>query len=43
MENHHLAAAFSLLSDPDLNFLKHLPKADFQRMRQVRCLSFKSL
>ena len=35
MENHHLAAAFSLLSRPEYNFLAGLPKTDFSRLRKV--------
>ncbi|KAL6765019.1 hypothetical protein V8C86DRAFT_1223041 [Haematococcus lacustris] len=35
MENHHLAAAFSLLKDPDLNFLALLPKASWERLRKL--------
>ena len=35
LENHHLAAAFSLLSQPEFNFLASLPKADFNRLRKV--------
>ncbi|GFH24218.1 phosphodiesterase [Haematococcus lacustris] len=35
MENHHLAAAFSLLKDPELNFLALLPKASWERLRKL--------
>ena len=35
MENHHLAAAFSLLARPEYNFLEGMPKADFNRIRKV--------
>ncbi|GFH30211.1 phosphodiesterase, partial [Haematococcus lacustris] len=35
MENHHLAAAFSLLKDSELNFLAALPKASWERLRKL--------
>ena len=35
MENHHLAAAFSLLARREYNFLDGMPKADFNRIRKV--------
>lgn len=36
MENHHLAAAFTALRVPGLNFLDTLPKSEYERMRKVR-------
>ncbi|GFH13283.1 phosphodiesterase, partial [Haematococcus lacustris] len=35
MENHHLAGAFSLLRDPDLNFLHAMPKSSWERLRKL--------
>lgn len=35
MENHHVAAAFSVLLSPGCDFLACLPRADYLRMRQV--------
>lgn len=35
LENHHLAAAFTLLRRPEYAFLSHLPKADTDRMRKM--------
>ena len=35
MENHHLAAAFTLLSCPEFNFLSGMPKAELHRLRKV--------
>jgi hypothetical protein len=35
MENHHLAAAFDLLRQPEFNFMRKLPRADFIKLRQV--------
>ena len=35
MENHHLAAAFSLMAHPEYNFLASIPKAEFSRLRKV--------
>ena len=35
MENHHLAAAFSLLACPEYNFLSNMPKPEFLRLRKV--------
>jgi len=35
LENHHLAAAFSLLRRPGLNFLSAMPKADFDKLRKL--------
>jgi hypothetical protein len=34
-EHHHVAAAFALLLQPDLNFLSRLPSDVFSRMRRV--------
>ncbi len=36
MENHHLAAAFTTMRRPGLNFAADMPKADYDRMRKVR-------
>jgi hypothetical protein len=36
LENHHLAAAFTLMQQPDFHFLAGLPKAEFDRFRKVR-------
>ncbi|KAJ3052000.1 High affinity cAMP-specific 3',5'-cyclic phosphodiesterase 7A [Rhizophlyctis rosea] len=35
LENHHLAGAFQLLMKPENNFLAHIPKTDFQAMREM--------
>ncbi|KAJ3031406.1 High affinity cAMP-specific 3',5'-cyclic phosphodiesterase 7A [Rhizophlyctis rosea] len=35
LENHHLAGSFSLLMKPENNFLAHIPKQDFQAMREL--------
>lgn len=35
LENHHLAAAFNLLQQPDFHFLSALPKGEFERFRKV--------
>ncbi|KXZ47713.1 hypothetical protein GPECTOR_33g595 [Gonium pectorale] len=35
LENHHLAAAFTLLKKPEYAFLAHLPKADMDRLRKM--------
>lgn len=40
LENHHLAAAFTLLRTPDLSFLAPLRKPDYERLRKVGHLSF---
>jgi len=34
-ENHHVAAAFALLSQPRYNFLQNLPPTDFSRLRSL--------
>jgi hypothetical protein len=34
-ENHHVAAAFAVLSRPDCNFLSILPKSDWCRVRKI--------
>ncbi|GIL62511.1 hypothetical protein Vafri_16725 [Volvox africanus] len=35
LENHHLAAAFTLLKKPEYAFMSHLPKADTDRLRKM--------
>ncbi|KAJ9519405.1 hypothetical protein QJQ45_023025, partial [Haematococcus lacustris] len=35
LENHHLAAAFTLLRCEDLNFLSHLTKPDYMQLRKM--------
>lgn len=35
MENHHLAAAFGLLRDPELDCLSKLPKTTFNKIRKI--------
>ncbi len=35
MENHHLAAAWSLLRHPDLNFLQDLPKMELLKLKKL--------
>eukprot|EP00879_Flechtneria_rotunda_P005016 GHRR01005292.1.p1 GENE.GHRR01005292.1~~GHRR01005292.1.p1 ORF type:complete len:859 (+),score=362.03 GHRR01005292.1:904-3480(+) len=35
LENHHLAAAFMLLRQPEFNYMSSLPKADFDKFRKV--------
>lgn len=37
LENHHLAAAFTLMQQPDFHYLSGLPKAEFDRFRKVGC------
>lgn len=44
LENHHLAAAFTIMQQPDYHFLAGLPRAEFERFRKVggvgrRCLA----
>ncbi len=35
MENHHLAAAFELLLQPEYNFLKGLSKQQWDKLRKL--------
>lgn len=35
LENHHLAAGFTLLCAPDHDFLGNLPRPEFKRVRKV--------
>ncbi|GLI71323.1 hypothetical protein VaNZ11_016483 [Volvox africanus] len=35
LENHHLAASFTLLKKPEYAFMSHLPKADMDRLRKM--------
>lgn len=37
LENHHLAAAFTLMRQPDFDFISAVPKGDFDKFRKVRC------
>mmetsp|Transcript_31413 Transcript_31413/g.83605 ORF Transcript_31413/g.83605 Transcript_31413/m.83605 type:complete len:650 (-) Transcript_31413:269-2218(-) len=34
-ENHHVAAAFSVMRRPDCNFLERMPEAEYCRLRQI--------
>lgn len=36
LENHHLAAAFTLMRHPDLDFVGNVPKGEFDKFRKVR-------
>lgn len=35
LENHHLAAAFTLMRKPEYDFVCNVPKAEFDRLRKV--------
>ena len=35
LENHHLAAAFTLMRQPDYDFVRNVPKAEFDKLRKV--------
>lgn len=35
LENHHLAAAFTLMRQPDYDFVCNVPKAEFDKLRKV--------
>lgn len=35
LENHHLAAAFTLMRHPDLDFVGNVPKGEFDKFRKV--------
>jgi hypothetical protein len=35
MENHHLSASFALLRRPELNFLSHLDKRQYDALRKL--------
>lgn len=35
MENHHLAAAFEVLLQPEYNCLKHLSKTQWDKLRKL--------
>jgi hypothetical protein len=35
LENHHLAAAFTLMRQPEYDFLGSAPKAEFDKLRKV--------
>jgi hypothetical protein len=37
LENHHLAAAFTLMRKPEYDFICNVPKPEFDKMRKVRC------
>lgn len=35
LENHHVAASYSILANDDFNFLKHLNNVDFKKFREI--------
>lgn len=35
LENHHLAAAFTLMRKPEYDFICNVPKAEFDKLRKV--------
>nr|KAJ3423179.1 cAMP-specific 3',5'-cyclic phosphodiesterase 4D [Polyrhizophydium stewartii] len=35
LENHHVASSFSVLMQPEYNFLSHLSKSDFKAIREI--------
>lgn len=35
LENHHLAAAFTIMRTSDYNFIGSLPKAEFEKFRKI--------
>jgi hypothetical protein len=43
LENHHLAAAFTLMRKPEYDFICNVPKPEFDKMRKVGCPCAKDL
>lgn len=40
LENHHLAAAFTLMRKPEYEFVCNMPKSDFDKLRKVRVCGY---